>query len=195
MSYFGGYRSCGRKFLNPRTLTGGSSAYVFRRETRLERDPSWSVATKLKEKEGIIFGGARDFWSLGEDTRSLSGNNPFRLTNEELIEEVQENEEQTQTPKKKKKKKITSDDIRKHLRNVVKYHEQKVLEQFPCVYPMIEDIQEEDKQSKKEDSAIYNKPAPAKTLHIGSQVPPPGKGGPRKRKATTQNSSNKRTRK
>lgn len=201
MAYFGGARTCGRRFLNPRALSGGTSAYVYRRETRLDREPTNSIATRLKEKEGIIFGGARDFWALGDDSRSISGSNPFRMTNEELLEEIQDCDKEDDKKEKKKKKKITSKDIRNHLRNIIKYHEQKVMEQFPCSYPLIDDVQKEKQQSEKSDSKIYNKPSSANITNAGSGIiPPPGKDritGKRKRVDYTimSQNRNKRTRK
>ncbi len=174
-----------RRYLNPRNLTGGRSAYVFRRETCLEPDRTFSlgITTRLKEKEGIIFGGAKDFWNLGEDSRATHNSVGMdRITFEEMKEKIDEDKKKT-----KKKKKIPSvNQIRNHLKNIISYHEDSVKKSMHCAYPLMDEVLEAQSKEvtgtdvKGDSKETYNRPfsyAPAKGS--SNHPPPPGMGGAR----------------
>lgn len=198
MSYFGGqFRQNQRRYLDPRTLTGGRSAYVFRRETCLRQEPSLSVATRLKEKEGIIFSGARDFWSLEDDSRlpsSSSGGVGDLCMDRYSLEDIQQLvDEQKQDSKKKKKKNPSPEYIRNYLRKIIAFHEKMVRDSLHCAYPLISEILEQEQNNnasaKQDTKETYNQPTAIGTstnngLTATSIPTAVGKGQSRKRKKT-----------
>jgi hypothetical protein len=178
MAFFGGYR-VHHPFLNPRTLTGGKSGYVFRRETSLvpaDATPSLSISSKLMEKEGIIFGGARDFWNLTQDSRgTMNSVGMDRITTEELNSFLDDEKEKSDKAKKRKAKKPSTKMIRNHLRDIVRFHEDKVKKSMHCAYPLMDEILEMEEQSSKDCDSLSNHNK-AFSYPSKKNIPPPGFG-------------------
>lgn len=141
---------------DPRKVSGGRSAYVYRREAGASvgfggnpRFPTLYVSKKIQDKPGLTFFHCPHF-------KHLRGNKPEddianaekereareklgKISNKELEKTVEKIEEKKKKIKQKRKEKrdpsIT--DIRKHLEKIIKYHCKKVNDEIPSIYPIL----------------------------------------------------------
>lgn len=159
-------RSLHRKYLNPRTLTGGQFSYVYRRcaPAAMTGPPTLGMSAKLAEKEGILFGSAPDFWNLDTNGEPIDKNGG--MTQEELDEFYEEELEKEKEAKKEKrrKKKPTTNQVRGVLKKIIAYHIQKTREAHSSMYPPVKDLVKHnssgDGGSRKRKESDYNRPIP-----------------------------------
>lgn len=143
---------------NPRQVSGGRSPYVFRREAGAEtgfggahhRFPTLYVTEKIKDKAGLAFYGCPHFRSLRDcdvqlgrgvgtdEMKDLSSKGHLRIkTLEKKSEELDKKKKKLKHKRRGKKGDPKIKDVREHLRKIMKYHEQKVMEEIPSIYPLL----------------------------------------------------------
>ena len=87
-------------------------------------------------KENFIFGGAPNFSQLKADDR-CGKNQIGTMSIEEMKEFSDEQKKKEEKQKSHKKEAPTNNQIRDHLRVIVKYHNQEVEELMPTAYPLL----------------------------------------------------------
>lgn len=143
---------------NPRLLSGGRSPYVFRREAGAEtgfggahhRFPTLYVTEKIKDKAGLAFFGCPHFnklrdcdvqsaGGLGDDEmKDLSSKGHLRIkTLEKKSELIDKKKKKLKHKRQGKKNDPKIKAVRKHLEKIIKYHEHKVNEEIPSIYPLL----------------------------------------------------------
>lgn len=114
--------------------------YLYRKEVFLQHDPnakpSLTVTQRLKQKENLIFGGAPNFKDLKSDDRS-GKNTSSTMSFDEMKEFSEQQKKKEERKKKNKKDAPTPNEIREHLRLIVKYHKKEVEELMPTAYPLL----------------------------------------------------------
>ncbi len=147
-------------FRNPRTLSNGKYAYVYRREagatTGFEtgtgrKFPTLYMTEKIKDKAGLVFYNVPHFKHLRESDapngridkhkdamEDLSSLGRLRLkTLNKKAEEYDKDELKLKAKRKDKKKDPSIKSIKEHLRKIIKYHEKQVHDMIPSIYPLL----------------------------------------------------------
>jgi hypothetical protein len=134
---------------------------VYRREAGAEtsfdgerrRFPTLYVTEKIRHKAGLVFLNCPHFKKLRESTPvygpgdggpnrdeydDLSSKGRLKLkTLNKKAEEYDEKEKKLKHKRKGKKKDPSINEVKKILRKIIKYHERKVKELIPSIYPLI----------------------------------------------------------
>jgi hypothetical protein len=128
-------------------LKTNESPYLYRREIHLNHNPSerpsLTVSGKLKQKENLIFGGAPNFDKLKPDDRG--GKNT--LSTEEM-KSFMEEQYRKEEKKKNKQKTPSNEEIREHLRMIIKYHKKEVDDLMPSAYPLLGQANNEEENQE-----------------------------------------------
>lgn len=106
-------------------------------------------------KENFIFGGAPNFSQLKSDDRG-GKNQVGTMSIEEMKEFSEEQKKKEEKQKSHKKEAPNNNQIRDHLRVIVKYHKQEVEELMPTAYPLL------GPAGKKDDDDDTNSKNPTK---------------------------------
>jgi len=143
---------------NPRLISGGRSGYVFRREAGAEtgfggahhRFPTLYVTEKIKDKAGMAFYGCPHFKSLRDcdiqssgklgtdEMKDLSSKGHLRIkTLEKKSDQLDKKKKKLKHKRAGKKNDPKIKEVRKLLEKIIKYHEQKVTEEIPSIYPLL----------------------------------------------------------
>lgn len=134
MSYFPHHSWFAR---DSRLLSGGETAYLYKGFERHERDPSFSLSSRLKEKEGLYFrapiGGLKK--------------NPYQNDNKEEKGELKDDKKKKK--KEKKKKPPTTKEIREQIEKMIALHAKMVEQETPVLYPLLTETKR--KRKRKED--------------------------------------------
>ena len=179
-------------FRNPRSLTSGQSAYVYRREAGAEtsfdaerrRFPTLYMTEKIRDKAGLVFLNCPHFKHLRESTGNDLGGSTSKLSDkykdemEDLSskghlriktlnkksEEYEKDEKKLKAKRKNKKNDPSIKSVREYLRKVIRYHEKKVLDMIPSIYPMLgpansdsEDGDDETENGRKDEKRARTK--------------------------------------
>ena len=140
------------------------NSYAYRRETRAHIDPNenpysanpeinseygltpeqiLSITPKIRYKEGIVFKHSPMFQQLKDSDVDVPRTiNPAKFDSLITKKDLSKNEkEQTKNDKEDKKTRKeehdpTPNQIRVHLKKIVKFHKKQVDETFPCIYPL-----------------------------------------------------------
>lgn len=149
---------------DPRRVSSGRSAYVYRREAGVEsgfgghhRFPTLYTTKKIQDKVGLAFYHCPNFKELREsdpsgDIKSSSAASN-RLSHKEFskeVEKIEEKEKRKKEKRKGKKKDPTIKIVREHLRKIIKYHCQKVNEAVPSVYPILGPVNSDSDEGEGE---------------------------------------------
>lgn len=152
-------------YRNPRDLSGGRSAYVYRREAGAatgfdgvggRKFPTLYMTEKIKDKAGLVFFNCPHFKHLreSEDVFGSSGGGGGRGLGSDEMADLQKNgrlrlktlnkkaeecdkDEKKLKQKRKGKKDPSVRSIKDHLRKIIKYHEKQVADMIPSIYPML----------------------------------------------------------
>lgn len=150
-------------FSNPRRISGGRSPYIFRREAGADtgfdqgprRFPTLYVSEKIRHKAGLVFFNCPHFKHLRDDDvgtkgygcssssstaefRDLSTKGHLRIkTLDKKSEEIDKKKKKLKEKRKGKSKDPSIKKVKDHLRKIIKYHEHKVNEEIPSIYPIL----------------------------------------------------------
>lgn len=173
-------------FRNPRELSGGRSAYVYRREAGAEtgydtgrKFPTLYMTEKIRDKAGLVFFNCPHFKSLRESEDIFSSKGRGGGLGSDEISDLQKNgrlrlktlnkkaEECDKDEKKLKQKRRAKRDpsiraIKDHLRKVIKYHEKQVSDMIPSIYPMLgaansDSDNDEDRKGTRDEKREHTK--------------------------------------
>jgi DNA-directed RNA polymerase specialized sigma subunit len=87
-------------------------------------------------KENLIFGGAPNFGALKSDDRGVP-NKPGTLSMEQMKQDKEKMDKEEEKKKNNKNKAPSKEEIREHLRMIIKYHKKEVEETMPSAYPLL----------------------------------------------------------
>ena len=148
-------------YKNPRHIAGGRSPYVFRREAGADtgfdqgprRFPTLYVSEKIRHKAGLVFFNCPHFKHLREndvgtkggggssnsaEIEDLTSRGRLRMkTLDKKSEEIDKKKKKLKQKRQGKKKDPTIKKVKEHLRKIIKYHEHKVNEEIPSIYPIL----------------------------------------------------------
>jgi hypothetical protein len=142
-------RHYGHNGKSPRQMSG--HPYLFRRETSVfvGREPGLDITSKLKEKEGLFFKGAPDFYRLSPS----DVNTNKTMSNEDLKEQSEKQQKDEEKRKKKQKEAPSVSEVREHLRSIILFHAKEVEKNFPSAYPLLGPAGERDDEESGGSSA------------------------------------------
>lgn len=146
-------------YKNPRHISGGRTPYIFRREAGADtgfdqgprRFPTLYVTEKIRHKAGLVFfncphfkhlrdsdvGGASGKTSSAE-IADLTSRGKLRIkTLDKKSKEIDKKKEKLKKKRKGKRNDPSIKKVREHLRKIIKYHEHKVNEEIPSIYPIL----------------------------------------------------------
>lgn len=148
-------------YKNPRRISGGRSPYVFRREAGADtgfdqgprRFPTLYVTEKIRHKAGLVFFNCPHFKHLREsdvgvgrggggsdsaEIADLTSKGRLRIkTLDKKSEEIDKKKKKLKEKRQGKRKDPTIRKVKDHLRKIIKYHEHKVNEEIPSIYPIL----------------------------------------------------------
>lgn len=153
-------------FRHPRSFADGKSPYIFRREAGAEvgfgpavgtrKFPTLYLTEKVRDKAGAVFLNCPHFEKLRDcdlDNNGSTNSKKYGLDSDELKDftnkgrlslktlnkkhEKMSEKDKIYKEKRKKKRDPSIKAIREHLKKIVKYHEKKVVESIPSIYPML----------------------------------------------------------
>lgn len=114
------------------------------------------MTQRLKQKENLIFGGAPNFKDLKSDDRS-GKNTSSTMSFDEMKEFSEQQKKKDERKKKNKKDAPTPNEIREHLRLIVKYHKKEVEELMPTAYPLLGPAGKSDEDEEDDEISESNK--------------------------------------
>ena len=144
-----------------RHISSGETSYLYKGFSRSERDPTFSLSSRLKEKEGLYFrapiGGlkknpyaAKDSNDKSKKTKGKSDNNNDEEKGEG--DKEQENDSDKKKKKKEKKKKPpTTKEIREHIDKMIEMHGRMVQQETPVIYPLLLEAKKRKRKSSTSD--------------------------------------------
>ena len=148
-------------YKNPRHIAGGRSPYVFRREAGADtgfdqgprRFPTLYVSEKIRHKAGLVFfncphfkhlrdsdlgGGGSKSSNASAEMQDLTSRGRLRIkTLDKKSEEIDKKKKKLKEKRHGKKSDPTIKKVKDHLRKIIKYHEHKVNEEIPSIYPIL----------------------------------------------------------
>jgi hypothetical protein len=171
-------------YKNPRRISGGRSPYIFRREAGVDigfdqtprRFPTLYVTEKIRHKAGLVFYNCPHFKHLREsdipnrfhgsggsesskqEMEDLTSKGRLRIkTLDKKSEEIDKKKKKLKQKRRGKKNDPSIKKVREHLRKIIKYHEHKVNEEIPSIYPILgpanSDSEDGGFNSDKEDKS------------------------------------------
>jgi hypothetical protein len=172
-------------YRNPRRISGGQTPYIFRREAGVDtgygqenlRFPTLYVTEKIRHKAGLVFyncphfkhlrdsdplggGGGGKSSKNSDEFNDLSSKGHLRLkTLDKKSKEIDKKKENLKKKRKGKKKDPSIKSVREHLKKIIKYHEHKVNEEIPSIYPILgpANTDSENEGSGNDDKKMHTK--------------------------------------
>lgn len=141
------------------------------------------MTPKLREKEGLVFKEAPDFYKLTSDSRQMSDGYGSIKSMDDIKEDYKSEEDKNKKRKENKKNAPSIKELREYKRKLIAVHAKDVEISFPSSYPILGKSEDSD-ESKSSGGDVSNKSSSSSTSSKTNNT--------RKRKAATGNDTNTR---
>lgn len=145
-------------------MSGGETAYLYKGFSRHEKDPTFSLSSKIKDKEGLYFrapiGNLQKNPYAGNNSNSGSDNSnqagDGMISKAQMDKEAEEDKkaEKKEKKSKKKKKPPTTKEIREHIEKMIMMHAKMVQEETPVLYPLLLESQRKKRKKNSEGGDV-----------------------------------------